>query len=164
MITVTKFPDLIDRLAAEGVEFIIVGGFAATLHGSGRSTKDLDVVYRRTPENMLRVVRALNPHRPYPRGAPPNLPFRWDDRAIRMGGNFTLTTSLGWIDLLGEITGGGTYDDLLPYTVEFPVFGRRCRCLDLPKLIEVKRAAGRPKDFDAIAELELLRDEQQKSD
>jgi hypothetical protein len=73
--------------------------------------------------------------------------------------NFTLDTKLGLIDLLGEITGGSTYDQLLPHTVEVTLFGRRCRCLNLAKLIDVKRAAGRPKDFEAIAELQLLAEE-----
>jgi hypothetical protein len=66
------------------------------------------------------------------------------------------------IDCLGEITGGGTFDQLLPHTITLEVFGTRSRCLDLDTLIKVKRAAGRPKDFDAIAELEVIRDEKRK--
>lgn len=153
------FIPLINRLYDESVEFIIVGGVAGALHGATRSTRDLDVVYRRTPENMIRVVRALNDKKPYPRGAPPGLPFRWDARTLQFGGNFTLLTSIGAIDLLAEITGGGGYDQLLPFTEEMTVEGRKCRCLDLEKLIAVKRAAGRPKDFEAIAELETIRDD-----
>lgn len=143
------------------MEFVIVGGAAATAHGAARLTQDLDVVYRRTPENAERLARALAPYDPYLRGAPPGLPFRLDARTIRNGSNITLTTSIGDIDLLGEITGGGGYEALLPHTLELTVFGVTCRCLDLVKLIEVKRAAGRPKDFEAIAELETLLDEQQ---
>jgi hypothetical protein len=131
----------------------------ATIHGSARSTGDLDIVYRRTPENLARVVRAIGPTAPYPRGAPPGLPFTFDDRAIGLGVNFTLKTSLGLIDLLGEITGGGAYEALFPFTDTDQVYGRSCRFLVLDKLIAVKRAAGRPKDFEAIAELELIREE-----
>jgi hypothetical protein len=69
-----------------------------------------------------------------------------------------LCTALGDLDLLGEIVGGGGYNALLPHTIEVELVGTRCRCLNLDKLIEVKRAAGRPKDFEAIAELELIRD------
>ena len=159
----TDFPTLVACLSDAGVEFIIVGGVAGTLHGSGRSTLDLDVVYRRTPENMSRVVRAVGRLSPYPRGAPPNLPFRFDDRTIRFGVNFTLQTSLGYTDLLGEITAGGAYEQLLPFTDEGDVYGRRCRFLKLDKLITVKRAAGRPKDFEAIAELELIREERDRA-
>ena len=78
------------------------------------------------------------------------------------GLNFTLETSLGLIDLLGEITGGGKYEDLLPHTVQINVFGVSCLCIDLETLIRVKRAAGRPKDFEAIAELESIVDERRK--
>ena len=77
---------------------------------------------------------------------------------IRHGLNFTLETTLGDIDVLGEITGGGRYEDLAAHTVELTLFGRRVLCLDLDKLIETKRAAGRPKDLEAIAELEALRE------
>ena len=72
----TDFESLITALADAGVEFIIVGGFAATVHGAARTTFDLKVVYARTPQNLVRVVRALESLSPYPRGAPPNLPFR----------------------------------------------------------------------------------------
>jgi predicted nucleotidyltransferase len=89
------------------------------------------------------------------------LPFQWSEATLRMGLNFTLATNLGDLDLLGEVTGGGRYEDLLEHTIEVEIFGIRCRCLDLEALIRVKRAAGRPKDLEAIAELEAIREEQQ---
>jgi hypothetical protein len=155
----TDFRALITRLSDAGVEFIIVGGVAGSAHGAGRATADLEVVYRRTSQNMARIVAALSDLSPYPRGAPPGLPFTFDDRALGMGLNFTLTTALGLIDLLGEITAGGAYETLVPFTETGEVHGRTCRYLNLDKLIAVKRAAGRPKDFEAIAELELIREE-----
>jgi predicted nucleotidyltransferase len=74
---------------------------------------------------------------------------------LRRGLNFTLTTALGDIDLLGEVP-GGMYADLIDRTVGVRVFGVDCRCIDLEGLIVLKRAAGRPKDLEAIAELEKL--------
>ena len=147
---------------AAGVEFVLVGGVAGIVHGSTRLTVDVDAVYRRTAENIDRLVLALTPYHPYLRGAPPGLPFRWDAATIKRGLNFTLTTDIGDVDLLGEITGGGGYDDLAGTTLSIRVFGIECRCLTLDKLIEVKRAAGRPKDFEAIAELEAIRDERSR--
>jgi hypothetical protein len=160
----TDLPALLATLKQAGVEFIVVGGVAATVHGSARLTLDLDVVYRRTPENRRRVFEAFQSLSPYPRGAPPGLPFQWDERSIAQGLNFTLTTGLGAVDLLGEITGGGDYDALLPHTVEMEPFGVKCRCLTLSKLIEVKAAAGRPKDFEILAELETIKEERGDSD
>jgi len=155
----TDLRALIACLADAGVKFILVGGAAATAHGAARLTQDIDVVYAREAENLERIAAALAPHAPYLRGAPPGLPFHLDAQTLRSGLNFTLTTALGDIDLLGEIVGGGTYADLTHHTVVLEVFGRTCLCLDLPKLIAVKRAAGRPKDLEAIAELEVLLEE-----
>jgi hypothetical protein len=155
----TDFEGLLRALGAGGVEFILVGGLAARAHGSARSTQDVDVVYARSAQNLERLRAALADHEPYLRGAPPGLPFRWDVETLRSGLNFTLITKLGAIDLLGEIAGGGGYAELLPFTITLELFGVECRCLELDKLIETKRAAGRPRDFDAIAELEALREE-----
>ncbi|MEA2693232.1 MAG: hypothetical protein QOJ16_2619 [Acidobacteriota bacterium] len=150
---------LLKILRQAEVEFILVGGFAGIVHGSARLTQDLDIVYRRTPENIRRLADVLKSHSPYLRGAPPGLPFLWDEETIRRGLNFTLTTDLGDLDLLGEITGGGAYEDLLPDSRPVAAFGVEFQCLTLDRLIEVKRAAGRPKDLEAISELEALRGE-----
>lgn len=158
----TDFKTLLRTLSAGGVEFILVGGVAAAVHGSARLTLDVDVVYRRSPDNIDRLARALAPRRPYLRGAPPGLPFAWDARTIQHGLNFTLTTDVGDIDLLGEITGGGGYDDLLPHSFVVHVFAIECRCLELDWLIRVKRAAGRPKDLEALAELEAILEERRE--
>jgi predicted nucleotidyltransferase len=141
-----------------GVEFIVIGGMAAVAHGSARSTLDLDVVYSRDAANVKRLAHALAAHRPYLRGAPPGLPFVFDEQTILHGLNFTLTTDIGDFDFLGEVIGGGTYAELLPHTLEIDAFGVRCRYVTLDELLILKRAAGRPKDLEAIAELELIRD------
>lgn len=154
-----NFSAILPVLARNAVRFIVIGGGAAIAHGAARLTYDVDVVYARDPDNIRRLVAALSFHHPYLRGAPPGLPFRWDDRTINAGLNFTLTTALGDLDLLGEVTGGGTYEALLPFTDEFEAFGVRCRFVTLEKLIHLKRAAGRPKDLEAIAELEALLEE-----
>jgi predicted nucleotidyltransferase len=156
------FPKLLRLLTEHEVAFIIIGGVAAVIHGSSRLTQDLDVVYQRSPQNLTRLVQALAEQSPYLRGAPPRLPFQWSVATLRMSLNVTLETSVGSLDLLGEVTGGGSYEDLLDHTIEVEVFGIRCRCLDLPALIQTKRAAGRPKDLEAIAELEIIWEEQQQ--
>jgi predicted nucleotidyltransferase len=69
---------------------------------------------------------------------------------------------LGDLDFLGEVAGGGTYQQLLPSTLEVTVAGLTCRCVTLDRLIQLKRAAGRPKDLEAIAELQAILDERQK--
>jgi len=159
---ITLIPEIIRALANSGVEFVLVGGVAATVHGSTRLTQDVDIVYRRTPENFRRLTQTLVPLRPSLRGAIAGLPLVFDERTLRNGLNFTLTTTIGDLDLLGEIPGGGSYDALVGSSTETAAFGVRFRVLNLEKLIEVKRAAGRPKDFEAIAELEAILDERDK--
>jgi hypothetical protein len=158
----TRFADLLRVLSSAHVNFILVGGVASAAHGSPRSTQDVDVVYSRENENLKRLADALAPLHPYLRGAPPGLPFRLDEATLRSGLNFTLTTDLGWLDLLGEITGGGNYEDLLQHSVLVSVFDCQTRLLNLDSLIQTKRAAGRPKDLEAVAELEILRDRKRK--
>jgi hypothetical protein len=153
----TDFAGLLRCLAEAGVEYVVVDG-------SARLTQDLDVVYRRTGDNVHRLAAALAPHGPYLRGAPPGLPFHWDARTLERGLNFTLITDLGALDLLGEITGGGRYEDLLPDTATIKLFGLACQVLELDALIRVKRAAGRPKDLEAVAELEAIREERARPD
>jgi len=146
------------------VRFIVIGGGAAIAHGAARATYDVDVVYDRHIDNLRNLVVALQPYQPYLRGAPAGLPFRWDERTLQSGLNFTLTTTLGDLDLLGEVTGGGTYEQLLPTTQELEAFGTRCRFVTLEKLIHLKKAAGRPKDLEAIAELDALLEERRQQE
>jgi hypothetical protein len=157
---VTDFEHLLTVLTKAGVEFIVIGGFAATAHGSAHITVDLDVVYHRTAENIDRLSRALEPLQPYLRGAPPGLPFQFDTDTIHQGLNFTLVTQAGDLDLLGEATGGGTYEALLPHSDVREVGSLECRFVNLQTLIRLKRAAGRPRDLERIAELEALRREE----
>jgi hypothetical protein len=120
---------------------------------------DLEIIYRRSPQNLDRLVLSLSDLKPYPHGAPPGLPFVWNRATLAHGLNFILETSLGLIDLLGEIPGGGRYEDLVSESAELEMFSGVTSCLSLDQLIRAKRAAGRPKDLDALAELEALREE-----
>lgn len=150
---------LLQALSAHAVNFVIVGGVAATIHGSARLTSDLDVVYDRSSENVRRMVASIGPLNPYLRGAPPGLPFRFDAETIRGGLNFTLTTDAGPLDLLGELAGVGPYAAVSDRSIAVMLFGQTYRCIDLETLIRAKAAAGRPKDLEVIAELEAIREE-----
>lgn len=155
-IAMTDSEGLLRRLQEAEVDFVVVGGVAAIAHGSARLTQDLDIVYERSAENLARLASALRGTRPYLRGAPPGLPFVLDQATLRRGLNFTLSTELGDLDLLGEVAGGGNYENLLSGSLDLQVFGRSCKFVDLATLIRLKRAAGRPKDLETIAELEVL--------
>jgi hypothetical protein len=158
----TDYAKLLRLLADNKIEYVVVGGVAAKAQGSARFTADVDVVYGRKKDNIERIVAAFASLHPYLRGAPPGLPFKWDVETIEHGLNFTLTTDLGDIDFLGEIVGGGGYEQLEPHIDRRWAFGVAVPCLSLEKLIEVKRAAARRKDLEAVAELIALLEERQR--
>jgi hypothetical protein len=157
-----NFIELLPILARYRVKFIVIGGGAAIAHGLARLTYDVDVVYERDRGNIETLIQALADYHPYLRGAPPGLPFQWNEETLIAGLNFTLTTDIGDLDLLGEVTGGGRYEDLLPFSEELEVFGARCRFVTLERLIQLKRASGRPKDLEVIAELQALLEERRR--
>jgi hypothetical protein len=156
-----NFGEILPLLTRSAVRFIVVGGGAAIAYGSSRLTSDVDVAYARDPQNIRNLVAASRTTN-HTCGAPPGLPFRWDEETIKAGLNFTLRTTLGDLALLGEITGGGSYDELFPFTEEMDALGIRCRFVTLERLIQLKRAAGRPRDLDAIAELQALLEERRR--
>jgi hypothetical protein len=150
-------PGLIQLLASRQVEFVTIGGQAMRALGSAHVTEDADFCYRRTAENIARLADALASAHPYLRGAPPGLPFRFDAPTIRAGLNFTLTTDLGDVDFLGEVSGLGNYDAVLAQSEEMDMFGFKVRVLSLEGLIAAKTAAGRLKDRNHLLELEELK-------
>jgi hypothetical protein len=155
----TDYRKALDTLRGGGVRFIVIGGVAATAHGSTLLTNDLDAVYDRSGDNIERLAVALAPHHPYPRDVPAGLPFRFDATTIQRGLNFTLDTDFGPLDLVGEAIGSGTYAALAAYTITLDLYGGPCLCVDLPTLMRMKRASGRANDILALGELEAIRRE-----
>lgn len=145
-------------LADNEVDFVIVGGVAISLHSSGYITQDLDFCYSRTNENIRRLYRALGPFSPMPRTWPTGLPFIFDETTLRSGTNFTFDTSIGAIDLLGEVKGIGSYPEALANSVTYRIYGAKVRAFDLEALIISKTAADRPKDHLVLPELLALRE------
>ena len=100
-----NFDRAVQALCDAGVEFIIIGGWSAILHGSAHVTSDLGVFFVRGRGNLRRLVEALAPYHPRLADLPEGLPFIWDEATFSNGTIFTLTTELGRIDLLGEVSG-----------------------------------------------------------
>jgi hypothetical protein len=140
------------------VEFVVVGGVAITAHGSAYLTQDLDFCYSRTSDNLKKLVTVLSKFSPRFRGFHKDLPFVFDISTIRNGTNFTFVTSIGDVDLLGEVAGVGNYEDVLKSSEIKELFGLQVRILSIDGLIKAKTAAGRPKDLLVLPELEALRE------
>jgi predicted nucleotidyltransferase len=152
-----EFRALLRRLTDHGVQYVVVGGVAASLHRSPLGTMDVDVCARLDDDNLQRILDALRDVRPRLRMRPDRMPLPDDVGRLRGIRNLYLQTEIGTIDVLSEITGVGTFDDLAGKTVEMDLGGFTARVLDLDTLIESKRAAGRAKDVPAVHELEAIR-------
>lgn len=155
-LTPTDWRGLVQLLLSAGVSIVVVGGVAMTAQGSAFVTYDLDVAYDRSHENIRRLVQALRPLAPQSRGVKDVVPFRFDERSIRNGCNFTFSTPLGDIDILGHVDGVGDYDHVLKHSKMQTADGLTFPVLSLQGLIRAKRAAGRVKDKLALPELEAL--------
>lgn len=153
-----RFADILHLLAANEVEFIVVGMTAGVLQGAPVTTVDVDVVHRRTADNVARLLRALEAL---------DAVYRHDQRKLRPAeshlsgpGHQLLATRHGDLDCLGTIDEGRGYDELLEQTVEMSLSDRSIiRVLSLPALIEAKERAGRPKDLAALPVLRATLDE-----
>src|SRR5215471_14857286 len=107
-----EFETAIQALCDAEVDFVVIGGLSAVFHGSVQVTYDLDICYSRDPANLKRLTAALAPFHPRLRGLPEGLPFIWDEGTLRNATVFTLHTDIGDIDLLAEVAGLGTYQDV----------------------------------------------------
>jgi hypothetical protein len=140
------FETILEVFVGREVNFIVVGGVCAVLHGAPVNTFDLDVVHSREPANLDRLLVALQDLDAYYRGqgdrrARPKVSY------LASPGHQLLVTRAGPLDLLGTIGTNLGYEDLLKYTVEMPVcLELKVRILSLEKLIEIKAQAGRDKD------------------
>jgi hypothetical protein len=146
----------IQTLCDAEIEFVVIGGVCANMHGSATATFDLDICYSPARTNLSRLAGALAPFNPRPKDFPADLPFVWDEATIHNSSLLTLTTNLGEIDLLREVAGVGTYDEVKAASLMVEAYGRRFPILDLPTLIKAKRATGRTKDLLVLPELESL--------
>jgi predicted nucleotidyltransferase len=156
MALILPFHDLLKRLSDFGVEFVVVGGVAATLHGSARITTDLDVCAPLGEPNLSKILAALKDIQPRLRMRPDRMPLPYDPARLQGLNNLYLETDLGQLDFLGEITGIGSFSEALEHTVPVDLGGVICRVLDLESLIIAKKAAGRRKDLEAVIELEVI--------
>ena len=157
-----RFAEILRLLAENEVEFVVVGMTAGVLQGAPVTTVDLDVVHRRSRENVARLLRVLSQL---------DAVYRHDPRRLRpqeshlVGpGHQLLATTHGDLDCRGEIGEGIGYEELLRRTVEMKLSsGETVRVLSLSALIEAKERAGRPKDLAALPVLRATLDEQRRS-
>lgn len=154
-----RAPDLrrlLKPLVEHGVEFVLIGGMAGIARGSNYPSFDLDVAYSRDRANVKRLVSALEEIGVRLRGVPADLPFLLDEKTIENGANFTFVTPHGDLDVLADVAGIRSFEDLSRESEEREVFGLQVRVASLDHLISMKRAANRPKDKNMLEEYLVL--------
>jgi hypothetical protein len=159
MLQLDRLLEILDR---HGVDFVVVGGIAGSAHGSAYATFDLDIAYSRDEANLSRLAAALNEMQATLRGAPADLPFQRDAKALANGANFTFDTDYGSFDALGDIEGIRDYESLRAASSVEVVSDIAVRIASIDHLIAMKRAANRPKDRLAVEEYIVIADQQKK--
>lgn len=145
-------------LSRHRVHYVVIGGVAATLHGSPVLTGDVDIAYERTRENIERLAEALAEVHARLRGVDEDLPFKPDAATLMSGSNFTFVTDLGNVDCLGWVEGIKSYEALSQRAIVVELSGESVKVASIDDLIAMKRAAGREKDRIGISHLETIKE------
>jgi hypothetical protein len=159
---VASWPDfhpkrLLRALVDGGVDFVVVGGVAVNARGYQRLTKDLDICYATTPENLEALGRVLVDLGARLKGVTEEVPFVPDARTLRRTQILTLDTSEGPLDVLAEPDGSPGYAVLRARAEDVEAFGVKVPIAAIDDLIAMKRAAGRPLDLVDVQALEAVK-------
>ncbi len=150
---------LLGRLIGGGVDFVVVGGFAAVAHGSALMTQDVDVCCRFSLENLMLLQEALADLHPTHRMTPKRLPLELTRESCGQLQNLYLHTDLGQLDCLSHVSGVGDFDTVKANSIEVKLSMGPCRILSLDALIQAKETLGRQRDKDAILHLKAIREQ-----
>jgi hypothetical protein len=153
--------ELLRRLIAGQVEFVLVGGFAAVAHGATMVTRDVDVCCRFSEANLMRIQNALADLHPVHHSRP-DMPLELTPEQCASLKNLYLKTDLGVVDCWGELLGVGGFEQAAQHVVEVETPSGKCRILDLDTLIVAKEAVGRDHDLITVKHLKAIKQEQLK--
>jgi len=156
--SVAILSQLLQRLCDADVDFVVIGGFAALMHGSTLVTRDLDICAVLSHEDVAKLREALRDLNPTHRLTPQKLSFLTNPDVGVPVQNLYLETEIGAVDILSSVLGVGDFARVRAGSMELQVFGRRCRVISLDDLIRAKEALGREKDQLAAKEMRAIRD------
>jgi predicted nucleotidyltransferase len=158
---IPDFLEILEILVSNEVDFIVIGEVCAVLHGAPVTTFDLDLVHSRVPDNLDRLILSLHALDAYYRE-------REDIRLtpkmshLSSPGHHLLMTMYGPLDLLGTVSKGHSYEDLLKYTEKIQVDNYNLCILSLEELIEIKKELARDRDKTMLPILRRTLEEKHK--
>lgn len=148
---------LLQRLVDSRVDFVLVGGFAGVVHGCTYVTQDVDICCDFSPANLLLLQKALSGLHPVHRMTPSRKPLQLTESACQGLKNLYLDTDIGQLDSLSLIDGIGSYQDVKKASILVEVEQIQLRVININALIEAKKAMNRPRDKEAVLQLETLK-------
>jgi len=151
------FLNLLERLVQAGVDFVIVGGFAGVVHGCTCVTQDIDICCDFSPANLLALQKAISDLDPVHRMTPGRKMLALSEEACKQLKNLYLDTTMGQLDCLSIISGLGDFDQVKQSSEPVEVEGITIRVLSLNALIEAKKTMNRPRDRQALLQLEAIK-------
>jgi hypothetical protein len=160
-----EFYNLIERLSKRGVRFVLIGDFAGVVHGCTSVTQDIEICCDFSADNLLTLQKALKDLNPIHRMTPQRLKLKLTAENCAQFKNLYLDTDIGQLDCLSYIQGLGAYENIEPMSEIREISGGlRIRVLTLDSLIDARRAMDRPRDKEALLELNAIRKTQKKKE
>ncbi len=145
---------ILKRLLEKQLDFVLVGGYAAVLHGASQVTHDIDICAVITQGELIKLRHALgdlNPkHRMNPNFSPSLLEYPSENQVID---NFYLSTDAGVLDILKEMKPIGSFERIKANAISVKIFGLDCKVICIEDLITIKQSMNRPKDKIVLSEL-----------
>jgi hypothetical protein len=157
------FFNLLKRLTNTGVDFVIVGGFAGVVYGCTFVTEDIDICCDFSAENLIRLQKALVKLHPVHRMTPKKIKFQLNQKHVAQFKNLYLDTDIGQLDCLSYINGLGDFSEVKKSSIPIEVEGMKLYVLSIDALIKAKMAMNRPKDKEAVRQLEEIKKLKKKS-
>ncbi len=148
--------NLLKILLEHNIEFVIIGGLAAILHGSSYVTQDLDICAPLSAEQIKKIRECLADYHPTHRMTSKPLSFLEFPEKISNLKNIYLKTDLGLLDILGQVAGLGDFEKVAKNAVEIDLYGRKCKVISIKDLIVTKEIMGREKDRAILHELKAI--------
>jgi predicted nucleotidyltransferase len=150
---------LLKRLLESGIDFVLIGGYAAVLHGSSQVTQDIDICAVITESDLQKLRHALGDLEPKRRMNPGFQPSLADYPPSGQSlENYYLRTNSGVLDIIRNVDPVGSFERIKSSAVTVQLFGLPCKVISLDDLIAVKKAMRRPKDKATLQELEAIKE------
>jgi hypothetical protein len=158
----SDFYSLLKKLSQSQVDFVLIGGFASVTHGCTEITEDIDICCDFNPANLLKLQKALADLHPVHRMTPNKIPLELTEESCKDLKNLYLDTDLGQLDCVSFVQGVGGFEEVKSRSESVSTEDTSYLVLSIDALIRSKKSMGRPRDKEAVIQLESIKEMQNK--